>query len=540
MATILEDMFTCPVINESLSEITGETSISGVSGYNTDGSEIKAPGGIVNAMISLFLTDKIGLGVTESGEIYTEVKGSGKDNVIGILYNPKSKTVQACQFDTEDVNSKQAFILPSSSKIPFQIAIPFMMQQRITDKFKELENAWNSVLRDAISGYYPKIPNSNEAHCLIDSFVSAANDEYPIQLGRIENLALVPPEVYDYTPILLSGKEGCFRLTKSIPKPENEDPFATGETKSFQRQMQDLKEEMYPLVQEYYESLSDEDKALVPDEEKLGIYIPTKKFINIVRILADGIKRGEKDTQNVLLKGPPGCGKSTMAVAIAYVFSMPYRFTQSYKTADASEYIGTTVAENGVLKTNVETQFSKTVMRGGVHMDDDNNYAAEGEGTVKNSILIAPYTLKLADGTMAKRHPFSIFMMSANPDAKGSRPINEAYKDRFCAIIDLEKLSQNDMVRMVRERSHYEDEGMLIRMVEVWEAINKDISESGEEADMLSPRSLVNWAKQTRIIGDPIEAAEYNLLGALCAGEEYRTNVLDNIIRPRLGKGKAR
>ena len=54
-------------------------------------------------------------------------------------------------------------------------------------------------------------------------------------------------------------------------------------------------------------------------------------------------------------------------------------------------------------------------------------YAAEGEGTVKNSILIAPYTIKLADGTMAKRHPFSIFMMSANPDAKGSRPINEAY-----------------------------------------------------------------------------------------------------------------
>ena len=60
-------------------------------------------------------------------------------------------------------------------------------------------------------------------------------------------------------------------------------------------------------------------------------------------------------------------------------------------------------------------------------MDDDNNYAAEGEGTVKNSVLIAPYTIKLADGTMAKRHPFSIFMMSANPDMKGARPINEAY-----------------------------------------------------------------------------------------------------------------
>ena len=538
MAAILEDMITCPIVNESLSEITSDTTISGVSGYNQNGSECKAPAGIINAMISLFLTDKIGLGVTETGQIYTEVRGDAREDFVGILYNPKTKLVQACQFNTEDVTSKQAFIKSKTNNIPFQIAIPFLVQQRIMDKFKELDAAWNDILAEATSGYFPKIPNTESAHCMIDSFVSAVDEEYPIQLGKIENLALVPAEVYDYTPILLSGREGTFYLTKAVPKPEDEDPFTTGETKSFQKQMEDLREEMFPLVKEYYDSLSEEDKALVPDEEKLGIYIPTKKFMNIIRILADGIKRGERDTQNVLLKGPPGCGKSTMAVAIAYVFSMPYRFTQSYKTADASEYIGTTVAENGVLKTNVETQFAQTVMRGGVHMDDDNNYAAEGEGTVKNSILIAPYTLKLADGTMAKRHPFSIFMMSANPDAKGSRPINEAYKDRFCAIIDLEKLSQNDMVRMVRERSHYEDEGMLLRMVEVWETINRDISESGEEADMLSPRSLVNWAKQTRIIGDPVEAAEYNLLGALCAGEEYKSNVLDNIIRPRLGKGK--
>lgn len=90
---------------------------------------------------------------------------------------------------------------------------------------------------------------------------------------------------------------------------------------------------------------------------------------------------------------------------------------------------------------------------------------------------------------------------------------------------------------MVRERSHYEDEDKILRMLEAFEKINKDISETGETADMLSPRSLVNWAKQTRILGgDAIEAAEYNLLGALCASEEYRSNVLNTIIRPLLGR----
>lgn len=537
MATLLQDMYNCQLINEVLTDFRSETMIQPASGYNTSGVEHPVPLGVINAMIKIFLSEDIAFGATENGEVYTEVMSNEKDMRIAVLYNPSEKKISACQFDVNDITTKQALVTDSVKELPFYTVIPCLALQRISDKYSQLADAWKEIIDAKGEAYVPKIPDCQGAHCILDSFVSVAPDEFKFQIDNLENLALVPETVFDYTPALMDGAEGTFLLTKPIEKPEDIDPFAKKENKTFSNQMEEMRAEMWPLVKDYYEALSEEDKMLVPNEEKLGIYIPTKKFKNIVKILADGIRNGEKDTQNVLLKGPPGVGKSTMAVAIAYVFSMPYRFTQSYKTADASEYIGTTVAENGVLKTNVETQFAQTVMRGGVHMDDDNNYAAEGEGTVKNSILIAPYTIKLADGTMAKRHPFSIFMMSANPDAKGSRPINEAYKDRFCAIIDLEKLSQNDMVRMVRERSRFEDEATILRMVEAWELINKDIAETGETADMLTPRSLVNWAKQTRILGgDAIEAAEYNLLGALCATEEYKSNVLNTIIRPRLGR----
>ena len=535
MATILQDMYSCPLVNDSLTQLKPNDKFNGVSGYNPEGNEITIPGGVLNAMIKLFLSDEVGIGVSDKGDLYIETLGDDKDTRIGVMYNPKEKVLRACQFDVNDVTTKQSLIKSSTRIAPYYTTLPYIVMQRITDKFKDLAGAWDDIMAKSTEDYLPVIADCEASKCLIDSFVSTANEEFPITLGDIENLVLVPGEVFDYTPELL-GKDGAFMLTKAIKKPDDADPFANGEGKTYQTQMQELRDEMFPLVKDYYDSLSEEDKALVPDEEKLGIYIPTKKFKNVVRIIADGMKNGERDTMNVLLKGPPGVGKSTMAVAIAYVFSMPYRFTQSYKTADASEYIGTTVADNGVLKTNIETQFAQTVMRGGVHMDDDNNYAAEGEGTVKNSILIAPYTIKLADGTMAKRHPFSIFMMSANPDAKGSRPINEAYKDRFCAILDLERLSTDEMVRMVRERSHYEDEATIQRMVEAWEKINNDIAETGETADMLSPRSLVNWAKQTRILGDVIEAADYNLLAALCSSQEYKDNVLDNIIRPLLGR----
>ena len=531
----VEDMMTHTLVSETLTEYEANKPNDITSGYNTTASNVMVPGGILNAMIKVFLSDRIGLGLSKKGEIYTEVKGDGRGEIVAMLYSPREKKMQACVFQAADPTNRRNLISNGVSKIPYYIAIPCMLHQRIKDAYKELEDAWNEIASDVNVSGMPVLRKSAGAGLVIDSIV-ATNEEFVESVGMIESMGIIPGEIYDYTPELLNGKKGTFFMTEAIPKPKDEDPMAKADAVTYQEEMRNLKEDMYPLVKEYYESLSDADKALVPDEEKLGIYIPTQMFRNIVKIVADGLKNQDMDSQNILLKGPPGVGKSVMAVALAYVFSMPYRFTQSYKTADASEYIGTTVADNGVLKTNVETPFAQTVLHGGVHMDDDNNYAAEGEGTVKNSILIAPYTLKLADGTMAKRHPFSIFMMSANPDMKGARPINEAAKDRYCVIIDMKKLTQNELVRMVKERSHYTDETMLVRMTEAWEKVNEHVIQTGESADLLTPRSLVNWAKQTRIIGNPLEASRYNLLGALCASEQYCEDVYNTVLRPLFGE----
>ena len=531
----VEDMMTHTLVSETLTEYEANKPNDITSGYNTTASNVMVPGGILNAMIKVFLSDRIGLGLSKKGEIYTEVKGDGRGEIVAMLYSPREKKMQACVFQAADPTNRRNLISNGVSKIPYYIAIPCMLHQRIKDAYKELEDAWNEIASDVNASGMPVLRKSAGAGLVIDSIV-ATNEEFVESVGMIESMGIIPGEIYDYTPELLNGKKGTFFMTEAIPKPKDEDPMAKADAVTYQEEMRNLKEDMYPLVKEYYESLSDADKALVPDEEKLGIYIPTQMFRNIVKIVADGLKNQDMDSQNILLKGPPGVGKSVMAVALAYVFSMPYRFTQSYKTADASEYIGTTLADNGVLKTNVETPFAQTVLHGGVHMDDDNNYAAEGEGTVKNSILIAPYTLKLADGTMAKRHPFSIFMMSANPDMKGARPINEAAKDRYCVIIDMKKLTQNELVRMVKERSHYTDETMLVRMTEAWEKVNEHVIQTGESADLLTPRSLVNWAKQTRIIGNPLEASRYNLLGALCASEQYCEDVYNTVLRPLFGE----
>ena len=87
---------------------------------------------------------------------------------------------------------------------------------------------------------------------------------------------------------------------------------------------------------------------------------------------------------------------------------------------------------------------------------------------------------------------------------------------------------------MVRERSKYQDEGNIVRMVEAWEKINADIAAEGESADMLTPRSLVNWAKNfcplfVYLFFCNIEFV-LTMLGLCCKMEVARTSGLQSSI----------
>lgn len=144
-----------------------------------------------------------------------------------------------------------------------------MIHQRIKDAYKELEDAWNEIASDVNASGMPVLRKSAGAGLVIDSIV-ATNEEFVESVGMIESMGIIPGEIYDYTPELLNGKKGTFFMTEAIPKPKDEDPMAKADTVTYQEEMRNLKEDMYPLVKEYYESLSDADKALVPDEEKLG------------------------------------------------------------------------------------------------------------------------------------------------------------------------------------------------------------------------------------------------------------------------------
>ena len=59
----VEDMMTHTLVSETLTEYEANKPNDITSGYNTTASNVMVPGGIPNAMIKVFLSDRIGLGL---------------------------------------------------------------------------------------------------------------------------------------------------------------------------------------------------------------------------------------------------------------------------------------------------------------------------------------------------------------------------------------------------------------------------------------------------------------------------------------------
>ena len=64
MSTIIQDMYGISLINDSLTDIRVNSDNDAFSGYNQNGTPVKIPGGIVNAIIKIFLSQRIGIGAS--------------------------------------------------------------------------------------------------------------------------------------------------------------------------------------------------------------------------------------------------------------------------------------------------------------------------------------------------------------------------------------------------------------------------------------------------------------------------------------------
>jgi MoxR-like ATPase len=208
--------------------------------------------------------------------------------------------------------------------------------------------------------------------------------------------------------------------------------------------------------------------------------------------------RAMMNHENILIEGHAGSGK-TMSV-IAYASARGYRYynVSSHIGLEASQLFGKWIpTADGHFKWQ-DGAVSEIVRNGGVLLLNEINFIPERVSTVLFSLLDDRREIQLMDngGEVIKAHPQLLIVGDMNPNYRGTRPMNQAWKDRFHHVLEFpyeisierKLLKSNAIITMANQlRTQFDNE---------------------EITTPISTRSLVSLVKNAKQFG--IEYAIYS------------------------------
>jgi nitric oxide reductase NorQ protein len=171
--------------------------------------------------------------------------------------------------------------------------------------------------------------------------------------------------------------------------------------------------------------------AKVPDERWAKEYLNRKMFGMTDFELLDIIKEKQ---ENLIIRGGAGSGKTMLALAWASARGYRYYNVSSNVGLEPSHLFGMWIPTNqaGVFKWQ-DGPVTDLVRHGGVLLLNEIDFMPERITTVLFGLLDARREIQLLEngGEVIKAHPDLIVIGDHNPNYRGSRPMNQAWKDRF-------------------------------------------------------------------------------------------------------------
>lgn len=176
--------------------------------------------------------------------------------------------------------------------------------------------------------------------------------------------------------------------------------------------------------------------ATVPPIEIADSYIQRKVVGKITEF--DIYDVAMRDNKNILIKGHAGSGK-TMSV-VAYAAKRGYRYynISSHAGVDTTQLFGKWNPQpDGSLRW-VDGAVTHLVRNGGVLLINEINFLPERISTALFSLLDDRREIQLADkdGEVIKAHPELLILGDMNPNYRGTRPLNQAWSDRFALVLE--------------------------------------------------------------------------------------------------------
>lgn len=188
---------------------------------------------------------------------------------------------------------------------------------------------------------------------------------------------------------------------------------------------------------------SEEDliaEALTPDESVFEMYYPRsfpgwiEEDGTVVEFEdLDMLQFADEENQNVLMFGPTGPGKTTAVMAYAAKVQKPVVTISCNGGVDPNTFWGQPVREKDGSFTFSWSTVLLGIANGWIINLDEINFLLPRIGAVFHPALDGRRIIVVPDlgNKVIPVHPDTFFVASYNPGYQGTRPLNEAFKNRF-------------------------------------------------------------------------------------------------------------
>jgi MoxR-like ATPase len=182
------------------------------------------------------------------------------------------------------------------------------------------------------------------------------------------------------------------------------------------------------------------DAPLSLDLESLKIRERPSYHARAIEGLADLeiLERAFENRHNVLIEGPPGCGKSLVTRVLAFELGLPYVRIDLHDGAEADDLIGKYVRIAGEWRWR-DGRLASLVKHGGIFVADEIN-AGRAEMLTRIHALLDSRILTIPEheGEAIEANEAFLFVGTMNSSGDGSRPLTARARDRFRCILEFD------------------------------------------------------------------------------------------------------